>query len=274
MTKLRIVGLTALALMILAPEAMARGAASGGVRGAMVGGMVGGSSGAQTGAKVGAVVGATGAAVDRSQDRRGVDSETQSRTQYESSTAYQNAPHSDYNAAPPEVMTTSPPDQSATPGGEAIIRKDGKPIVGITFPSDWKQKAGDNSVSATSAKGNAWSGIATLDGVKDKEAGIQKVKQGLEKYLQNIDYDDPTKTEGGALLITGTGKAKKSGVDVVFAAGVFDAGPGKLAGVAFVVDENVDDRYKEAVRYTCKTIRVEKDFTAQKQEVAKPVINN
>ncbi len=89
MTKLRIVGLTALALMILAPEAMARGAASGGVRGAMVGGMVGGSSGAQTGAKVGAVVGATGAAVDWSQDRRGVDSETQSRTQYQSSTAYQ-----------------------------------------------------------------------------------------------------------------------------------------------------------------------------------------
>ena len=45
---------------------------------------------------------------------------------------------------------------------------------------------------------------------------------------------------------------------MVFAAGVFDAGPGKLAGVAFVVDENVEDRYKEAVRYICKTIRVEK----------------
>ena len=116
--------------------------------------------------------------------------------------------------------------------------------------------------------------IATLDGVKDKEAGIQKVKQGLEKYLQNIEYDDPTKTEGGALLITGSGKAKKAGVDVVFAAGVFDAGPGKLGGVAFVVDENVEDHYKEAVRYICKTIRVEKDFTGQKQEVAKPVINN
>ena len=49
MTMLRIVGLTALALMILAPEAMARGAASGGVCGAMVGGMVGGSSGASCG---------------------------------------------------------------------------------------------------------------------------------------------------------------------------------------------------------------------------------
>ena len=123
------------------------------VRGAMVGGMVGGSSGAQTGAKVGAVAGATGAAVQRSQDRRGVDSETQSRTQYESSAEYQNAQHSDYNAAPPEVLTTSPLDKSATPGGEAIIRKDGKPIVGITYPSDWKQKAGDNSVSRYQRQG-------------------------------------------------------------------------------------------------------------------------
>jgi uncharacterized protein YcfJ len=278
MSKLRILGLVALVLAMLATDAMAQrrgggGAVSGGVRGAVVGGMVGGSSGAQTGAKVGAVAGATGAAVQRSQDRRGVDSETQSRTQYESSAEYQNEQHSDYNAAPPEVLISAPSDQTATAGGEAIIRKDGKPIVGITYPSDWKQKAGDNSASAISAKGNAWSAIATLDGVKDKEAGIAKIRQGLEKYLQNIDYDDPTKTEGGALVITGTGKGKK-GVDVVFAAGVFDAAPGQLAGVAFVVDKNVEDRYKEAARYICKTIRVEKDFTEQKHEVAKPIISN
>ena len=60
-----------------------------------------------------------------------------------------------------------------------------------------------------SAKGNAWSVIAILDGVKDKQAGIKKVKQGLEKYLKDIDYDDLTKTERGALLITGTGKGKE-----------------------------------------------------------------
>jgi uncharacterized protein YcfJ len=239
----------------------------------MVGGMVGGSSGAQTGAKVGAVAGATGAAVQRSQDRRGVDSETQSRTQYESSAEYQNDQHSDYNTVPPEVLITSPLDKSATAGGEAVIQKDGKPIVGITYPSDWKQKAGEKCASAISAKGNAWSAIALLDGVKDKEAGIAKIKQGLEKYLQNIDYDDLTKTDDGALVVTGTGKGKK-GVDVVFAAGVLDAAPGQLAGVAFVVDKNVEDRYKEAARYICKTIRVEKDFTEQKHEVAKPIISN
>ena len=64
-------------------------------------------------------------------------------------------------------------------------------------------------MSAISPKRNAWSVIATLDGAKDKEAGIKKVKQGLEKYLQNIEYDELTKTERGALLITGTGKGKK-----------------------------------------------------------------
>jgi len=69
MTKLQILGVPALVLVMLAPDAMAQrrggGAVSGGVRGAMVGGLVGGSEGAQTGAKVGAVAGATRAAVDR-----------------------------------------------------------------------------------------------------------------------------------------------------------------------------------------------------------------
>ena len=89
-----------------------------------------------------------------------MDSESQSRTEYESSTEYQSAQHSDFSDAPPDLLITSPSDKSAKPGGEAIIRKDGKPIVGITYPSDWKQKAGDNCVSAISKKGNAWSAIA------------------------------------------------------------------------------------------------------------------
>ena len=55
MTKLRILGLTALALLMLASDAWARGAVSGGMRGAAVGGMMGGSSGAATGAKIGVV---------------------------------------------------------------------------------------------------------------------------------------------------------------------------------------------------------------------------
>ena len=64
-------------------------------------------------------------------------------------------------------------------------------------------------MSAVSKKGNAWSALALLDGVKDKQAGIKKIKQGLEKYLTDIDYDDLTKTDRGALLITGTRQGKE-----------------------------------------------------------------
>ena len=110
-----------------------------------------------------------------------------------------------------------------------------------------------------------------LDGVKDKQAGIKKIKQGLEKYLKDIDYDDLTKTDNGALLITGTGKGKKAGTDVVFAVAVFEAAPEQLAGVAFIVDKSLDDRYKEAAGYIVKTIRVEKDLTEKEHEVAKPI---
>ena len=94
MTKLQILGVPALVLLMLAPNAMAQrrggggGAVSGGVRGAMVGGLVGGSEGAETGAKVGAVAGATRAAVD---------AEAQRRAEYQASAAYQNAPRSDFN---------------------------------------------------------------------------------------------------------------------------------------------------------------------------------
>ena len=238
---------------------MARGAARGGMRGAVVGGMAGGSAGAAKGAKAGVVVGATRGVAERSADRRGMDSETQSRDEYESSAEYESTQHSDFSEAAPDILT-SPSETSATPGGEAILTKDGKPIVAITYPSDWKQKTGDDSVSAISKKGNAWSALALLDGVKDKQDGITKLKQGLGKYLTDIDYDDLVKTDRGALLITGSGKGKKGGTDVTFAVAVFEAAPKQLAGVAFIVDKSVDDRYKEAASYIVKTIKVEKDL--------------
>jgi hypothetical protein len=256
MTKLHILGVPALLLMVLAPDAMAQrrggGAVSGGVRGAVVGGLVGGTEGAQTGAKVGVVAGATRAAVDR---------EAQRRTEYEATTEYQNAPRSDFNTAPPQVLCTAPaastaPPAAAAPGGEALVRKDGKPLIGITYPADWKQTTGDRYVSAVSADGQAYSMIATLEGAADKQAGIAKVKEGLERYLQDIKYDDLTETKRGALVVTGTGKGKKSGVSAAFAAGVFDAGAGQLAGAAFVVDAGIEDHYKETVRQICQTIHI------------------
>jgi uncharacterized protein YcfJ len=270
MTKLHILWLPALVLVMLAPDAMAQrrggGAVSGGVRGAMVGGLVGGSEGAETGAKVGAVAGASRAAVDR---------EAQRRAQYQTSAEYQNAPHSDFNTVPPQVLVSTPPASATAPpaatapaaaasGEEAVIRKDGMPVIGITYPSDWKQITGDRYVSAVSADGQAYSMIATLEGAADNQAGIAKVKQGLENYLQDIKYDNLTKTKRGALVLTGTGKGKKSGVAVVFAAGVFDTGAGKLAGAAFLVDARIEEHYQETVRQICQTIRVANQFVEKK----------
>ena len=230
------------------------------MRGAVVGGMVGGEGGAAKGAKVGLVTSATRAAIGR---------ETQARTQYATTSEYQNAQHSNFNEAPPEVLGTTAAGTAKKAGEEAVIRKDGKPIVGVTFPSDWNEKAGDNYISAVSGDGQAYAMLVTLDGVADKEAGIKKVKAGLENRLADVEYDEPSETKGGATVITGTGKGKKAGVDVVFAVGLFDAGKGQFVGAAFVVDSKVEDYYKETIRGICETLRVEKDFT---HEVAKPVI--
>ena len=254
MRMLRILGLAALGLFVVAQDAMAQrrgGAVSGGVRGAVVGGMVGGSEGAATGAKVGVVTGATRAAIDR---------ESQARTEYQATAAYQNAPHANFSEAPPTVLGATPAGTATKPTGEAVIRKNDKPIVGITFPADWKQRTGDNYISAVSGDGHAYAMLVTAEGIADKEAGIKKVQAGLENYLQDIKFDEPSETKGGALLTTGTGKAKKAGVDVVFAAGVFDAGNGQLVGAAFVVDSKMEDHYKETVRGICQTLRRAGDF--------------
>jgi hypothetical protein len=254
MTRLGILGVTSLALAMLASDAVAQrrgGAVSGGMRGAVVGGMVGGSEGAATGAKVGVVTGATRAAINR---------ETQSRTEYQATPQYQNAQYSNFNEAPPEVLGTTAAGTAKKPNEEAVIRQNGKPIVGITFPSDWNQKIGDNYISAVSGDGHAYSMLAALDGVADKQAAIEKVKNGLAKYLNDVKYDEPSETKGGAVVVTGTGKGKKAGVDVVFAAGLFDAGNGQLVGAAFVVDSKIEDHYKDTVRGICETIRRAADF--------------
>src|SRR4051812_4903660 len=114
------------------------GAVSGGVRGAVVGGMVGGSEGAEKGAKVGVVTGATRNAMDR---------EAQTRTQYYSTADYPNARRSNFSEVPPDVLGATPAGTAAKPSGEAVIRRNGKPVVGITFPADWKQTTGDHYIS-------------------------------------------------------------------------------------------------------------------------------
>ena len=137
-------------------------------------------------------------------------------------------------------------------------------MIGITYPSDWKQITGDRYISAVSADGQAYSMIATLEGAGDKQAAIAKVKHGLDQYLQDIKYDELTETKRGTLVVTGTGKAKKSGVAVVFAAGVFESGARQLAGLAFVVDARIEEYYKETVRQICQTIRIADQFAEKK----------
>jgi hypothetical protein len=212
--------------------------------------MVGGSAGAATGAKVGVVTGATRAAIGQ---------ETQARSQYTATSEYQNAQHSNFNEAPPEVLGTTAAGAATKASGEAVIRTDGKPIVGITFPSDWNQRTGANYISAVSADGQAYS-MLVIGTAADKQAGIKKLKEGLEKYLTDVMYDEPVETKNGGVVITGTGKGKKAGVDVVFAAGIFDAGKGQLVGAAFVADSKIEDHYKETVRGICQTIRRAEDF--------------
>ena len=254
MKRLPVLGVTALAILVFAAEANAQrggGAVRGGVRGAVVGGMIGGEAGAATGAKVGAVTGATRAAIGR---------ETTARAQYTATSEYQNAQHANFNEAPPEVLGATAAGTAKKPSEEAVIRKNGKPIVGITFPSDWNQKTGDNYISAVSGDGQAYSMLVTLDGVADKQAGIEKLKDGLAKYLNDIKYDEPSETKNGTVVVTGTGKGKKAGVDIVFAAGLFEAAKGQLVGAAFVVDSKVEDHYKDTVRGICETIRRAEDF--------------
>ena len=124
--------------------------------------------------------------------------------------------------------------------------------------------SGDHYISAVSGDGQAYAMLAILDGAKDKPEGVNRVKQMLPQYLQDIQYDDQTETKRGATVVTGKAKGKKSGVDVVFAVGVMDDGAGDIIGAAFVVDAGIEDHYKETIRQICQTIRVGDDFSKQK----------
>jgi hypothetical protein len=254
MKRLGILGVLALAVALLACDVLAQrgGAARGGMRGAVAGGMINGSDGAATGAKIGAVTGATRAAIDR---------EAEARTQYQTTGEYQNATLSNYNQAPMEILGATPTGDAKKTKTESLIRKDGKPLLGVTFPTDWNVRTGDNYISAVSPDGHAYSMFVAAAGITDKQAGVKKVKDGLEYYLKEVKYDEPSETKGGATVITGTGKGKKAGVDAVFAVGLFEADKGQFVGAAFIIDSSLDKHYKETVRGICETIRRAKDFT-------------
>lgn len=263
MRKLLVLGVAVLGVSLLAHEVMAQGAIRGGMRGAAVGGLVGGKSGASTGAKVGVVTGATRGAINR---------ESQARSQYQSTTEYQNYQGANFNESSPNVILESEAATAATAEptvepaakltGESVIRLDGKPIVGVTFPSDWKQRTGQNYISAVSADGHCWSMFVTIKSTTDVNAALKKVEDGLQNYMTEIKFDKQTEGKNGGVVVTGNGKGKKAGTDLNFAVGVFDAGNNQLVAAGFAVDAKLDEHYKETVRGICETIRRSDDFNS------------
>jgi hypothetical protein len=225
------------------------------MRGAVVGGMINGDEGRSTGAKVGVVTGATRAAIDRESERRG---------KYQTTDEYLNAPRSDFEQTPLDIIGDGKGELKSCDGKEVIIRADGKAILAITFPADWKQKTGEHALAAVSKDKQAFAIVGTLDGVSDKKSGIKKLKEGLEKHLDGVKYDEQAETKHGTLLITGTGKGKKKGVEVVFAAGVFDVTKGHHGAAVFVVDTKIEDHYKDTIRGICETLRRGDDFAKDK----------
>ena len=143
---------------------------------------------------------------------------------------------------------------------DIVLRKEGKAVLGVSYPSDWKQVLGPSHVIAVSSDGQAWSVISTLDDIKDKNAALAKVKAGLEDYLKDITYDELAKTESGTLIVSGVGKGNETGVDVVFTAGVFDSGGDQLSAIVFIIDADIEKYYEKTVLAICESILVEEDF--------------
>lgn len=150
---------------------------------------------------------------------------------------------------------------------DIVLRQQGKPILGVSYPSDWKQVVDKNYVVATSEDGTAWSVTSALDDITDKQAGVTKIKEGLEDYLKEIKYDELTETESGSLVLSGTGKGKKSGVDLVFTSAVFESGPERFAGIVFIVDADIEKYYEQTILAICQSILIESDFAEEEVEV-------
>ena len=139
--------------------------------------------------------------------------------------------------APPAVLGTATtsgdcptgggylPGRRTVPTAERLsFRRMESPSLGSPLPADWE--AGHRSQSLCLRRQPGWTGLcemitATLEGAANKQAGVDKVKQGLLQYLQDIKYDDQTETKRGALVVDRHGKGEEGpAFDVVFGVGV------------------------------------------------------
>ena len=204
MRTLRILGLASLSIFVMAQGAMARRAPRGGsgqhrrARGRSSAGWWAEKRAREKGAKVGVRVTEGDAAPPWIEKRK-----LRHSTKPPRHTSWRPC-LSNFSQAPPEVLGTAPTGTAAKPGGEAVIRKNGEPIVGITFPADWQQTTGPNYISAVSADGQAYAMLVAPEGIADKEAGLKKLRAGLGNYLTDIKFDEPSATGGGTLATTGT----------------------------------------------------------------------
>jgi heat shock protein HslJ len=100
---------------------------------------------------------------------------------------------------------------------------------------------------------------------EDQPAGIEKIKEGLQDYLKEIQYDETTKTESGSLVLSGSGKGKQSEVDLVFTSAVFLSGK-RNCGLVFIVDADIEKYYEKTVLAICESVLLEEDFAEETVE--------
>ena len=142
---------------------------------------------------------------------------------------------------------------------DIILRDQTKEIVGISYPSTWKQVIENNSVTATSEDGSVLSIFRPLDEIENEDGGIQKVKKGLDTYLTSIQYNQVSKSNNGRVILSGTGQKKDSGEAIVFTSRLFWSGT-KYCGILFVMNADSEKENQKTVLDICESIRVEQDF--------------
>ncbi|MGB0599732.1 MAG: META domain-containing protein [Rubripirellula sp.] len=142
---------------------------------------------------------------------------------------------------------------------DIVLRDQTKAIIGVSYPSTWKQVIENNSVTATSEDGSVWSMVRPLDDIDDEDGSIQKVKSGLDTYLTGIQYNALSKSDKGASILSGTGQKKDSGEAIAFTSRLFRSGT-KYCGILFVINADSEKESQKTVLTICESIRVEQDF--------------
>jgi len=251
------VGSLAVTLMFsVAVDSDAQEVLRGGLKGALVGGIF---DDAGKGAAIGATVGAI-RKIDKHEAEKQRQAEAASRAQYQESQAYTEAPHTDFNDQaqhPSQPLGTG--TGTSTVLTEIVLRKGETPLLGIGYPSDWRQTVSQMSVTAVSPDGLLWSSLSELN-FGDLDSAEAGVKGWLKGELKDVAFRDTQTGERGARIMTGTAKSEKSGAFVEFAAAVFMAAPDVAGGVAFIADASVSDHYKTTVQHVAESIRVAEDF--------------